>query len=240
MLAALLGMVLGGLTAGVVTVATEADIGSMLAALTTEPPADGPSTGDSGPALAGPPVSAEWTQPGSQVTTTTSPEPRQTTTTTTTRPPHPTTTTRTTQFHLTTRPDITTVPPTTVPPTSLAMTTRVVRLVNGARADHGCAAVAVDARIERAARKHSADMAERDYFSHDTPEGVGFEERIRDEGYPRPGGENIAKGYRGAADVMAAWMDSDGHRANILNCDLTTIGVGLDTDGWLWTQDFGY
>jgi uncharacterized protein YkwD len=39
---------------------------------------------------------------------------------------------------------------------------------------------------------------------------------------------------------MEMWMESDGHRRNILNCDLNAIGVGLDTDGWYWTQNFGY
>jgi uncharacterized protein YkwD len=47
-------------------------------------------------------------------------------------------------------------------------------------------------------------------------------------------------GQRSAEQVMKAWMNSDGHRRNILNCGFTTIGVGLDTRGWYWTQNFGW
>jgi uncharacterized protein YkwD len=83
-------------------------------------------------------------------------------------------------------------------------------------------------------------MAVRNYFSHDTPEGVTFDQRIKDAGYPLPGGENIAKGQRTAQQVMTDWMNSSGHRANILNCDYTAIGVGVNTSAWTWTQDFGF
>lgn len=116
----------------------------------------------------------------------------------------------------------------------------MVQLVNQARAGAGCRPVRVDDRLVRAADKHSDDMAERGYFSHDTPEGESFADRIEAEGYPKPGAENIAKGQTSAAQVMDAWMSSDGHRANILNCELTSIGVGLASGEWVWTQDFGY
>jgi uncharacterized protein YkwD len=69
---------------------------------------------------------------------------------------------------------------------------------------------------------------------------VTFDERIKNAGYPQPGGENIASGQRSAAQVMDAWMNSTGHKANILNCEFKVIGVGLDTNGFFWTQDFGY
>lgn len=82
-------------------------------------------------------------------------------------------------------------------------------------------------------------MSERGYFSHTTPENVGFAERARRAGYPSPGAENIARGHRSAEAVMQGWMESPGHRENILNCSLTTMGVGVDTDGWYWTQVFG-
>ena len=71
-------------------------------------------------------------------------------------------------------------------------------------------------------------MAARDYFSHTTPEGVTFDQRIKNAGYP-PGAENIARGQRTAESVMSSWMGSEGHRRNIENCRLTTIGVGLNT-----------
>lgn len=117
---------------------------------------------------------------------------------------------------------------------------QVIDLVNQARGDAGCDPVKVDQRLNRAAAKHSVDMAERDYFSHDTPEGEDFADRIRAEGYPSPGAENIAQGQRNARTVMEAWMASDGHRNNILNCDLNAIGVGFAREDFVWTQDFGY
>lgn len=116
----------------------------------------------------------------------------------------------------------------------------VLALVNDARAAKGCKALVIDDRITTAAQAHSTDMASRKYFSHNTPEGVDFAERMRSAGYPKPGGENIAQGYRTPEQVMQGWMNSSGHRANIENCKFTTMGVGLDTRGNYWTQDFGY
>jgi uncharacterized protein YkwD len=85
-------------------------------------------------------------------------------------------------------------------------------------------------------------MAARGYFSHTTPDGVEFSTRITNAGYRWSGaGENIAKGQRTAADVMNSWMNSAGHKANILNCGFKNIGVGVaaDTQGSLvWTQNF--
>ena len=116
----------------------------------------------------------------------------------------------------------------------------VVDFVNGERAKTGCDPLTMDPKLAQAAQDHSTDMAERDYFDHTTPEGLTFADRIVNAGYPTPGAENIAVGQQNAEDVMDAWMNSDGHRANILNCDLKTIGVGLAEDGMYWTQDFGY
>jgi uncharacterized protein YkwD len=85
-------------------------------------------------------------------------------------------------------------------------------------------------------------MAARGYFSHTTPEGVAFSTRITSAGYRWSGaGENIAKGQRTPADVMTSWMNSAGHKANILNCGFKNIGVGVvaDAQGSLvWTQNF--
>lgn len=116
----------------------------------------------------------------------------------------------------------------------------VVDLVNTERAKGGCDPLTVDAKLAQAAEDHSSDMAERDYFDHTTPEGVTFDERIVNAGYSTPGAENIAVGQQNAEQVMDGWMNSEGHRANILNCDLKTIGVGFVADGFYWTQDFGY
>jgi uncharacterized protein YkwD len=83
-------------------------------------------------------------------------------------------------------------------------------------------------------------MSTNHYFSHTTPSGVTFDRRELASGYPKPGGENIAMGQTSVQQVMTDWMNSAGHRANILNCQFTAIGIGVTTDGWYWTQDFGY
>ncbi|WP_447003848.1 CAP domain-containing protein [Saccharothrix isguenensis] len=170
-------------------------------------------------------------------TTQAPPPPAPTTTTTTTESTSTTTAAETTT---TTPPEPTTTTTTTTPPADVPQVQQVIALVNEARDLAGCKPVKVDDRVTEAAQGHSADMAARDYFSHTTPEGVDFAERMRAAGYPSPGGENIAKGQRSAEQVMNSWMNSDGHRRNILNCGFSTIGVGLDTRGWYWTQNFGW
>lgn len=133
-------------------------------------------------------------------------------------------------------------PPRTSSPAVAAAVSRqqqVVDLVNAERAAAGCRPLAVDQRLVNAAQAHSTDMAVNSYFSHTSLDGRTFDERILAAGYPRPAAENIAMGQRSAADVMRDWMRSRGHRENILNCGFVTIGVGLDTRGWYWTQDFG-
>ncbi|MEN3308520.1 MAG: hypothetical protein V7603_4722 [Micromonosporaceae bacterium] len=118
----------------------------------------------------------------------------------------------------------------------------VLTLVNQQRAKAGCAALTRDSRLASAARAHSADMAARGYFDHTTPSGVTAAQRVSNAGYRWSSmGENIAAGQRTPADVMQAWMNSSGHRANILNCGFRNIGVGLAYDSRhtpYWTQDF--
>ena len=136
----------------------------------------------------------------------------------------------------------TTAPPTSAPTGNAALEAEVVKIVNAERATAGCPALTTDDRLIAAARGHSADMAARNYFSHTTPEGVAFSTRITSAGYRWSGaGENIAKGQRTAADVMTSWMNSAGHKANILNCGFRNIGVGVAADAQgslVWTQDF--
>lgn len=115
----------------------------------------------------------------------------------------------------------------------------MLALVNDARAAKGCKALVIDDRITAAAQAHSTDMATKKYFSHTSQDGRTFDVRMKQAGYPRPGGENIAQGYRTPAQVMDGWMKSQGHRENIENCSFTTMGVGLDTRGYYWTQNFG-
>ncbi len=120
---------------------------------------------------------------------------------------------------------------------------QVVSLVNQERAKAGCAALTVDSRLAAAAREHSQDMATRNYFDHTTPEGVDPGTRITNAGYRwQAYGENIAMGQPDPDSVMQAWMNSPGHRANILNCNFKNLGVGLAYNAKhqpYWTQDFG-
>ncbi|MCB5167559.1 CAP domain-containing protein [Streptomyces bambusae] len=126
-------------------------------------------------------------------------------------------------------------------PAAGGQTAEVVRLVNVERAAAGCRALTVDAALARAAQGYSDTMAATGNFSHTGTDGSQPQDRIEAAGYDWSGyGENIAMGQADAAAVVAAWMDSPGHRENILNCRFTEIGVGLNTAGgpW-WTQNFG-
>ncbi|MBQ9493690.1 MAG: serine protease [Oscillibacter sp.] len=117
--------------------------------------------------------------------------------------------------------------------------TEVVRLVNAERARYGLAALAADAELSRVARYKSRDMREKGYFSHESPTyGTPFQ-MMKSFGITyRTAGENIAYGYGTPQKVVEAWMNSEGHRANILNASYTRIGVGYVADGHYWTQMF--
>ncbi|MET9954167.1 CAP domain-containing protein [Streptomyces sp. NPDC006339] len=118
----------------------------------------------------------------------------------------------------------------------------VVRLVNVERAQVGCAPVRSDAGLAALAGAFSADMAARDFFHHIDPDGATPWSRAAKAGITNLGAENIARGQVDAVAVMKSWMASDGHRANILNCDYKELGVGVhfaDGGPW-WTQDFGF
>jgi uncharacterized protein YkwD len=141
----------------------------------------------------------------------------------------------------TTPPEAPKPPPQPVqPPSGQTPEQAVLALVNDARAAKGCKALVIDDRITTAAQGHSTDMATQNYFSHTSKDGRTFDKRMREAGYPKPGGENIAKGYGSPQAVMEGWMNSTGHRENIENCDFTTMGLGLDTRGNYWTQNFGF
>ncbi|MEO3924601.1 CAP domain-containing protein [Micromonosporaceae bacterium B7E4] len=119
---------------------------------------------------------------------------------------------------------------------------QVLAIVNRERAANGCATVVINSDLAEAARLHSQDQGEHTNMSHTGSDGSDFVERARRAGYDRPIGENVAMGYENAAAVMDGWMNSSGHRANILNCDARAMGVGVATgaDGRLyWTQVFG-
>jgi uncharacterized protein YkwD len=117
----------------------------------------------------------------------------------------------------------------------------VIALVNGVRADAGCGPVVHDEGLAKVARGHSADMRDQDFFDHVNLDGLDPFERAEAAGQTNARAENIAYGQPSPAAVMDAWMDSSGHRANILDCELRTLGVGIaeGPDGPWWTQLFG-
>ncbi len=126
----------------------------------------------------------------------------------------------------------------------------VIALTNQRRAAiPNCPALVPNHKLMRAAHLHSEDMALRDFFSHTGSNGSSPWARMAAQGYTFSlAAENIAAGYSTPASVVEGWMNSSGHRANILNCNLREIGVGYyllanDTGsvnyGHYWTQDFG-
>ncbi|MFD8416803.1 CAP domain-containing protein [Streptomyces sp. NPDC059650] len=118
----------------------------------------------------------------------------------------------------------------------------VVTLVNQARARAGCGPVRANPPLAALAAAFSKDMAVRGFFDHTDPDGNTPWDRATNAGISGLGGENIARGQGDAQAAMNAWMNSPGHKANILNCEFRTLGVGVHVaaGGPWWTQDFGY
>jgi len=129
--------------------------------------------------------------------------------------------------------------------TPSTMEQEVYELVNLERQTAGIPPLIWDGRLYDAALGHSQEMAELDYFAHESYDGSEFHLRIVAAGYSyNYCGENIAGGYSTPEAVMNGWMNSDGHRANILNSSFCDIGVGYSYNsssryGHYWTQDFG-
>ena len=117
----------------------------------------------------------------------------------------------------------------------------VFDLVNAERAARGLAPMTYDAKLELAAQRHSEDQAQSRRMSHTGSDGSTVAQRIDSVGFAwRSAAENVAYGYETPVDVMAGWMNSDGHRRNILSSN-THIGVGVadGPDGRpYWTQVF--
>ena len=115
----------------------------------------------------------------------------------------------------------------------------VVRLVNQHRASNGLPALKSNWELSRVARYKSQDMADRGYFSHNSPTyGTPFQMLTAFGLSYRTAGENIAYGQRTPKQVVDGWMNSPGHRANILNPSYTQLGVGYVSGGNYWTQLF--
>lgn len=115
----------------------------------------------------------------------------------------------------------------------------VIRLVNEIRAENGLPALTYNWELSRVARYKSQDMKDNRYFSHTSPVYGSPFQMMKSFGISyRTAGENIARGYATPQAVVNGWMNSSGHRANILNASFTQIGVGYVAEGNYWTQMF--
>jgi uncharacterized protein YkwD len=211
------------------TVADTPVLGSAASTSTSDAPASGNS-------------STPYRTPTSSVTTVTvaSTAPRTTKTSTKPRPSQPS-------------PSKTGPTPSDPPPQSAsargtsAQEHEALNYTNAIREHQGCGPLRLDSALVEAAGKHASDMVRRHYMDDTNPDGQGPDDRMAAAGYRGSGwGENIAAGYDSAQKVVAAWMKSEGHRQNILNCRFTSIGIGYDpgrvrsdSGPGSWVQDFG-
>ncbi|KRF48111.1 MULTISPECIES: CAP domain-containing protein [Priestia] len=117
---------------------------------------------------------------------------------------------------------------------------KVVDLVNQERQKQGLKPLTLNKKLSDVARTKSKDMMDKGYFDHNSPTYGSPFDMMKQFGIEyTTAGENIAKGQQSPEDVMNAWMNSDGHRKNILNPDFTEIGVGyVKGDTTYWTQQF--
>jgi uncharacterized protein YkwD len=165
------------------------------------------------------------------------------------KPTYPTKTASTTPEPTKTR---TTEPTDTPPPPPSGGGTstqerQVLEYTNQIRQQQGCGPLRLDSALVEAAGEHASDMVRRHYMDHTNPDGQDPGDRMAAAGYRGSSwGENIAAGYDSAQKVVAAWMQSDGHRKNILNCRFNRIGIGYDPGQvkssygpGSWVQDFG-
>ena len=116
---------------------------------------------------------------------------------------------------------------------------QVVELTNQERAKNGLPALKLDVELSKVARDKSKDMQTKNYFSHTSPTYGSPFDMMKAYGVSyKSAGENIAMGQRSPQEVVQAWMNSQGHRENIMNPNFTHIGVGHVTTGNYWTQMF--
>lgn len=115
----------------------------------------------------------------------------------------------------------------------------VIRLVNEIRAEKGLPQLTEDWELSRVARYKSQDMKDNNYFSHTSPVYGSPFQMMKNFGITyKSAAENIAKGQKDPQTAVNAWMNSSGHRANILNASYNRIGVGYVKSGNYWTQMF--
>jgi uncharacterized YkwD family protein len=117
--------------------------------------------------------------------------------------------------------------------------TEVIRLANAERSQIGLPALAENTKLSGVASTKASDMATHNYFSHTSPTYGSPFDMMRSSGIAyTAAGENIAKGQTSPQQVMSSWMNSPGHRQNILDARFTQIGVGFDSRGNYWVQQF--
>lgn len=120
-----------------------------------------------------------------------------------------------------------------------AVESKVIELTNAQRRKNGLKDLQADTALSNVARTKSNDMRSKNYFSHTSPTYGSPFDMMRDFGISyKSAGENIAKGQTTPEQVVDAWMNSEGHRKNILSADYTHIGVGYSESGNYWTQMF--
>lgn len=127
----------------------------------------------------------------------------------------------------------------------LSLAQQVFVLVNQERATVSLPALTYNDPLAQVAYDHSWDMDSRDFFSHDNPDGLDPFDRMANQGVTfSSAGENIAAGQTTAASVMTSWMNSQGHKDNILSANYTEIGIGVKETTMAgsfsiyWTQNF--
>ena len=129
--------------------------------------------------------------------------------------------------------------PAVTPSTSSSYEQQVIDLINEIRIQNGLSPLTENAALNRCAKAKSQDMHDKGYFSHQSPTYGSPFEMMKQFGITyRAAGENIAMGQTTPQAVVHAWMNSEGHRANILNASFTQIGMGYVADGHYWTQQF--
>jgi uncharacterized YkwD family protein/spore coat assembly protein SafA len=115
----------------------------------------------------------------------------------------------------------------------------VIRLTNVQRQQNGLSPLKANWELSRVAQYKSQDMHDKNYFSHTSPTYGSPFTMMKNFGITyRTAGENIAMGYTTPRSVFDGWMNSPGHRANIMNAGYTQIGVGFFEEGYYWTQMF--
>ena len=115
----------------------------------------------------------------------------------------------------------------TVTPDILLIIDQVVAEINRSRPDNQCLPVTINPILTLAAQTHSQDMAENEYFSHTGSDGSSPWDRLERVGYEYSvAAENIAVAYATPEEVVVGWLESPGHRENMVNCDFQEVGIG--------------